>query len=107
VTNDVLTTTIFFRDFRRLGEERRRPILKRLRAYEQAIADIIREGQREGSIAPDLDPAMTSRAIFGMLNWTFTWYRRRGLASVHDIAALYLRVLLHGIAVDTPRPSKG
>lgn len=98
VTSDVLTTTVFFRDFQRLSENRRRPILERRRSYENAVSEIIRQAQAEGEVAADLDPALTTRALFGMLNWTYTWYRSRGSASPADLAELYLRIFLDGIA---------
>jgi AcrR family transcriptional regulator len=104
VTKDVLTTTVFFRDFQRLSEERRRPILESRRAYEKAIVDLVGQAQREGSIAPDLDPALTVRALFGMLNWSYTWYKPRGAASPDDLATLYVRILLGGVATERPVP---
>jgi hypothetical protein len=102
VTKDVLTTTVFFRDFYRLSAERRRPILDSRRSYEKTIVDLIGQAQREGSIAPDLDPALTARALFGMLNWSYTWYKPRGSASPDDLANLYIRILLDGVVSKRP-----
>lgn len=43
------------------------------------------------------DPALTTRAILGILNWTITWYRPSGPLTIHEIADHYSNLLLHGL----------
>jgi AcrR family transcriptional regulator len=43
------------------------------------------------------DPALTTRAILGILNWTITWYRPEGALEIDQIADHYSDLLLHGL----------
>jgi hypothetical protein len=43
------------------------------------------------------DPALTTRAILGILNWTITWYRPEGPLEIHEIADHYSNLLLNGL----------
>jgi AcrR family transcriptional regulator len=43
------------------------------------------------------DPALTARAILGILNWTITWYRPAGDLTIDQIANQYSNLLLNGL----------
>lgn len=43
------------------------------------------------------DPALTARAILGIMNWTITWYRPEGSLEIDEIADHYSNLLLHGL----------
>ena len=43
------------------------------------------------------DPALATRAILGILNWTITWYRPDGLLEIDEIADQYSSLLLRGL----------
>ena len=43
------------------------------------------------------DPALTTRAILGILNWTITWYRPSGDLTIDEIADQYSSLLLNGL----------
>jgi AcrR family transcriptional regulator len=43
------------------------------------------------------DPALTTRAILGVMNWTLTWYRPDGSLAVEEIADHYSDLLLNGL----------
>jgi hypothetical protein len=43
------------------------------------------------------DPALTTRAILGILNWTITWYRPEGALGIDEIADHYSNLLLNGL----------
>jgi AcrR family transcriptional regulator len=43
------------------------------------------------------DPALTTRAILGILNWTITWYRPNGALEIDEIADRYSNLLLNGL----------
>ncbi len=43
------------------------------------------------------DPALTTRAILGILNWTITWYRPNGPLGIDEIADHYSGLLLNGL----------
>jgi TetR/AcrR family transcriptional regulator, cholesterol catabolism regulator len=43
------------------------------------------------------DPALTARAILGIMNWTITWYRPNGEMTINQIADQYSNLLLNGL----------
>jgi AcrR family transcriptional regulator len=72
-----------------------RRALARRRDIDHAIAALVAQAEREGDVRPDVDPALTSRLLFGMVNSLVEWYRpaHTGLAdAVCAIAFDGLRV---------------
>ncbi len=43
------------------------------------------------------DPALSARAILGILNWTITWYHPDGSLDITEIADHYSNLLLNGL----------
>jgi AcrR family transcriptional regulator len=59
--------------------------LRRRRAFDGVVTGLVRAAEEEGDVRPDVDPAVTSRLLFGTINSLTEWYRPdRGL----DAAAL-------------------
>ena len=75
-----------------------RAALERRRAFDHEMSLLVREAQASGSVRPDVDSAIVTRLIFGMLNSTIEWYRPTGPidrdALTHDI----LTVAFDGIS---------
>lgn len=64
--------------------------------FEALWRNVLKEGVEAGLFACD-DPALTTRAILGILNWTITWYRPNGPLQIDQIADHYSDLLLHGL----------
>jgi AcrR family transcriptional regulator len=60
--------------------EAERDALDRRRDFDRLVADLVQEAERDGDIRPDVDPAITARLLFGMVNSLVEWYHpgRRG-----------------------------
>jgi AcrR family transcriptional regulator len=59
--------------------------LQRRREFDLLVTELVRAAEEEGDVRPDVDPALTSRLLFGTVNSLTEWYRPdRGL----DAAAL-------------------
>ncbi|CAM02815.1 TetR family transcriptional regulator [Saccharopolyspora erythraea NRRL 2338] len=57
-----------------------RQALTRRREFDRIVSDLVKQAEAEGSIRPDVDPALTARLLFGMVNSIIEWYRpNRGL----------------------------
>lgn len=52
-----------------------RDALARRREFDRLVADLVKEAERDGDIRPDVDPAVTARLLFGMVNSLTEWYR--------------------------------
>ena len=64
--------------------------------FEQLWRDLIDEGMQTGVFCC-ADPAMASRALLGVLNWTITWYHPDGPLSPEEIAAQFANLFLLGL----------
>ena len=64
--------------------------------FEALWRDVLVEGVAAGSFQCD-NPALTARAILGILNWTITWYRPDGDLTIDQIADQYSSLLLNGL----------
>jgi AcrR family transcriptional regulator len=52
-----------------------RRALARRRQFDEIVADLVKQAERDGDIRPDVDPTVTARLLFGMVNSLIEWYR--------------------------------
>ena len=52
-----------------------RAALKRRRAIDHAVADLVAAAEHDGDIRSDVDPATAARLLFGLVNSIVEWYR--------------------------------
>jgi AcrR family transcriptional regulator len=52
-----------------------RAALNRRRQFDRYVAGLVRQGEADGDIRPDVDPVVTARLLFGMVNSLIEWYR--------------------------------
>lgn len=64
--------------------------------FESLWRSVLEEGVATGLFVCE-DPALTTRAILGILNWTITWYRPDGALEIDEIADRYSHLLLNGL----------
>jgi len=65
--------------------------------YTAIIDGILRDGVDEG-VFRTADPKMSALQVFGMCNYAWTWYQPGGSQSVEEIARLFARNILDGLA---------
>lgn len=74
-----------------------REALTRRREFDRIVSDLVKEAEAEGSVRPDVDPALTSRLLFGMVNSTIEWYQPgRGLGPA-DLADALTKIAFDGL----------
>jgi len=80
-----------------------RGALARRRQFDHIVADLVKEAERDGDIRPDVDPAVTARLLFGMVNSLVEWYRPAGRpggrAAVDELADAVCTVAFDGLRV--------
>lgn len=52
-----------------------RAALERRRSFDGLVASLVEEAERDGDIRADIDPKLTARLLFGMVNSVVEWYR--------------------------------
>lgn len=97
---NLVTTTVFFREFRALSPERQAIIAAEGDEYLDYVRELLSEGQRDGSISAEVDIRVTSVGIVGMVNSAWLWYHPDGSRSSDEIAAEFVKVIISGIASD-------
>ena len=65
--------------------------------YTAIVSDILRDGADQG-VLRTADPKMSALQVFGMCNYAWTWYQPGGSRSVEEIARLFARTILDGLA---------
>ncbi len=98
---------VFFQDFRSLSPERRKTIVDERDLYDNFVRDLIREGQDEGIICPDIDAKLAAITVLGMLNWIYHWYRPGGSQTASEIAEAYGDFVVSGLACDPATHTPG
>lgn len=71
--------------------------LRRRRAFDQRVTAIVAEAQSEGLIRDDVEAAVATRLIFGMINSVVEWYRPGGPIDPGELGEDILRVALDGL----------
>jgi AcrR family transcriptional regulator len=64
--------------------------------FETLWRNVLEEGVSAKLFKCD-NPALTARAILGILNWTITWYHPTGPLEIDEIADHYSNLLLNGL----------
>ncbi|GAA2988121.1 AcrR family transcriptional regulator [Microbacterium terrae] len=71
-----------------------RAALERRRAFDHRVTALVAEAQSAGQLRADVDDAVATRLVFGMVNSLVEWYRPGGAVDVdrlaHDVVALTL-----------------
>jgi AcrR family transcriptional regulator len=71
--------------------------LQRRREFDRIVTDLVRAAEDEGDVRPDVDPAVTSRLLFGTVNSLTEWYRPgRGL-SADDLGDALVATTFQGL----------
>ncbi|WP_179646404.1 TetR/AcrR family transcriptional regulator [Spinactinospora alkalitolerans] len=79
-----------------------RRALQRRREFDHFVGGLVREGVAAGDIRPDVDPALTGRLLFGMVNSIVEWYRPgRGLDGA-ELADALAAVAFGGLRTTPP-----
>ncbi|MEV6603727.1 TetR/AcrR family transcriptional regulator [Kutzneria sp. NPDC051319] len=61
-----------------------RAAVTRRKEFDRLVTDLVKQAEAEGDVRPDVDPAVTARLLFGMVNSLIEWYRPRSGASIAD-----------------------
>jgi AcrR family transcriptional regulator len=75
-----------------------RRALARRRDIDHAISALVAQAEADGDVRPDVDPALTARLLFGMVNSLVEWYRpARDGASRQDLADAICKIAFSGL----------
>ena len=98
--DNLVRTTVYFREFRALSADRQAIIAAEGDAYLEFVRELLIRGQREGAIAAEVDVRVISRGMVGMLNSAWLWYQPGGSRSSDEIASEFVKLIVAGVASD-------
>lgn len=82
-----------------------RRALARRREFDQIVGQLVQDACDEGSIRPDVDPALTSRLIFGTVNSLIEWYKPNRGINADELADGVITVLFDGLRITPADPA--
>ncbi|GAA3537427.1 TetR/AcrR family transcriptional regulator [Nonomuraea rosea] len=71
--------------------------LGRRREFDRFVSHLVKEAAADGSIRPDVDPALVTRLLFGTVNSITEWYQPARGASAEDLADALLKMTFDGL----------
>lgn len=75
-----------------------RQAIARRREIDHALTELVNQAVTDGDVRPDLDPALISRLLFGLVNSLVEWYRpTRGGASRAQLADAVCAMAFDGL----------
>lgn len=75
-----------------------RRAISRRREIDHALSALVAQAEAEGHVRPDVDPALTARLLFGMVNSLVEWYRpSRNGAGREDLADAICKIAFTGL----------
>lgn len=74
-----------------------RQALARRREFDRVVTDLVELAGKEGDIRPDVDPALTARLLFGLVNSLTEWYRPGLELTRTDLADALVKVAFDGL----------
>ncbi len=80
-----------------------RRALARRREFDAFVSDLVVAAAEEGDLRPGIDPALTSRLVFGTVNSLIEWYRPRTGGTVADLADAVVELTFDGCAAPDHR----
>jgi AcrR family transcriptional regulator len=83
-----------------------RAALARRRDFDQVVARLVAEAEAAGDVRPDLDPALTGRLLFGLVNSLTEWYRPDGGLSGPQLADAVVTTALDGLRRRPGQPDR-
>ena len=88
-------TTVYLAEESELPEDKRRFIRDLSREYQDYYRQLLQQGIDQ-DLFRDMEVPMVVRAISGMCNWLFDWYRPEGKFSAEEIAGMFFDLIMRG-----------
>jgi AcrR family transcriptional regulator len=74
-----------------------RTALRRRRGFDRIVTGLVRAAEHEGDVRADVDPAVTSRLLFGTVNSLTEWYRPDGDLTPDELADALVGTMFSGL----------
>jgi AcrR family transcriptional regulator len=79
--------------------EMERDAMTRRRTFNARVTRLVKAASTEGSVRSDIDPAITSRLLFGAVNSIVDWFRPEGSITAQKLADHIVTMTFDGLRV--------
>jgi AcrR family transcriptional regulator len=100
ITADPATTELALHEYKSLSPDHARAIDAQHRMYLEGFTELIRAGQEQRLLRPDVNPELATLVTVGALNSTVRWYRGPASPPVNEVADAFVAILLEGLVLD-------
>jgi TetR/AcrR family transcriptional regulator, cholesterol catabolism regulator len=101
--------SLFYQESLYLSAHHFESINRKRSRYKKMMDQVVNEGIENKEFRKELPVPITSMAIFGMINWTYTWYKEKGTYSLQDISSIFADFILNAVltkdALENPKYS--
>ncbi|WP_018921556.1 TetR/AcrR family transcriptional regulator [Salsuginibacillus kocurii] len=98
--------TVFYQESLYLAPEYFEEIKKKRDEYKELMFATVQAGKKQHEFRQELPAPIMSMAIFGMINWTYKWYRTDGVYNIYEIADMFSDMIMHAVLTETAREKK-
>jgi AcrR family transcriptional regulator len=74
-----------------------RDALARRREFDRFTAELVKQAVADGDLRPDIDPLVTAKLLFGLVNSVAEWYRPRPDAGAEHLADAMCKLAFDGL----------
>lgn len=98
--------TVFYQESLYLSPSYFDSIKKKRDQYKIMMFTVVEEGIQRGEFRKELPVPITSMAIFGMINWTYKWYKADGKFTIQEIADIYADLIMQSVLTEKARKNQ-
>jgi hypothetical protein len=96
ITGNLDAATVYFHEWRYLGEPRYSEFLARRRRYEQLMRGLVADAVTSGDFLR-VDPKWATLLILSATNWLYQWYDPGGSLAPDEIADRFIELIFQGL----------
>ncbi|HWE68153.1 MAG TPA: TetR/AcrR family transcriptional regulator [Acidimicrobiales bacterium] len=92
---------VYIQDMTRIAEQNvpwAKETVTKTKKFESMIRTMLRDGQASGHFRKDVPLILADFSLFGMINWTHTWYKPGGKSSPKEVANAFCTIFFDGFA---------
>lgn len=91
---------VMYQENHYLAPEYYRKMRQKRDQYSRIVMNVLEEGVEKKEFRPLKPLSIVAFMIFGMVNWTYTWYDPDGELSIEEIAARYIDFIFNAILTE-------
>lgn len=98
--------TVFYQESLYLAPEFTKKVETKRDRYKEIMFSVVQEGIDIGEFRQELPVEIMSMAIFGMINWTYRWYKTDGTYSIEEIATIFADFIMNASLTEEAKREK-